>query len=145
MLNRNKTLFLQTMRFATTHSPMKSIRKLMQPLALLVMALTSSLSQAQILEPVEWSFSHERISEGQYELQLTANMDAGWYIYGTELEPGGPIPTSINFDEGEGFELLGPLRYPAAEVKYDPNFEMDIPMFADRVTFRQTVRVLSAE
>ncbi len=100
---------------------------------------------AQILEPVEWEFSQERISDDTYELRLTAVMDPGWYIYGTDLQPGGPIATSILFEEGAGYELLGELQYPDAEVKFDPNFDMDIPMYGESVTFTQRVRVLGTD
>lgn len=111
-----------------------------------VVALILSMPlHAQILEPVSWQFAKEKTGENEYELQLTATIDPGWYIYGTDLEPGGPIPTAVFFNDEDGFEFVGGLRYPPAEVKYDPNFEMDIPMYGNRVTFRQTVRVLSAD
>ncbi len=117
----------------------------LQTIAVIILFLFyGSAASAQILDPVEWDFSKEKISENEYELQLTASMDPGWYIYGTELEPGGPIPTAIIFDDKEGYELVGSLRYPEAEVKFDPNFNMDIPMYGGSVTFVQQVRVLSA-
>ncbi len=106
--------------------------------------LGSFYVSAQILDPVEWVFSKEQQTANEYELRLTASMDPGWYIYGTDLAPGGPIPTAITFDAGEGFELVGDLTYPEAEVKFDPNFDMDIPMYGGSVTFTQLVRVVSA-
>lgn len=112
-------------------------------LVFVLVVLFSVLGTAQILEPVEWEFRSEQISGGKYELQFTAIIDPGWYIYGTDLAPGGPIPTAITFLDIEGYELVGDLRYPEAVVKYDPNFDMDIPMYGDRVSFRQTVRVFS--
>ncbi len=117
----------------------------LQTLAAIILCVFScSASFAQILDPVEWDFSKEKVSENEYALRLTASMDPGWYIYGTELEPGGPIPTAILFDDNDGYELVGSLRYPEAEVKFDPNFNMDIPMYGGSVTFVQQVRVLSA-
>ncbi len=113
-------------------------------LLLLFAVFSMSVASAQILEPVEWQFSKQKISDTDYNLLLTATMDPGWYIYGTDLAPGGPIPTVITFDEGTGFDLIGRLVFPDAEVKYDPNFEMDIPMYGGRVTFSQQVRVLSS-
>ncbi len=112
-------------------------------LVVIVALILSMPIKAQILDPVSWQFSKEKIAENEYELQMTATMDPGWYIYGTELEPGGPIPTAVFFNDEDGFEFVGELRYPPADVKYDPNFDMDIPMYGNRVTFRQTVRVLS--
>ncbi len=111
------------------------------PAWLLIFFLAAS-AQAQILDPVEWRFTKEAVADDVYELRLTATMDPGWYIYGTELEPGGPIATAIFFEEGADFELVGDLMYPDPEVKYDPNFRMDIPMFGGSVTFSQQVRVL---
>ena len=120
-------------------------QRILMRISMLVFALflTTGLS-AQILEPVEWEFSKEKLGDNEYELQLTAHIDPGWYIYGTELAPGGPIPTEITFDAADGWQLVGELRYAEAEIKYDPNFDMDIPMYSGSITFRQTVRVLSS-
>ncbi len=111
--------------------------------ALVVLLFTFSFTSAQILDPVDWHFSKEKIADNTYDLHLTASMDPGWYIYGTDLAPGGPIPTTIRFDESPEYALIGELTTPAAEVKYDPNFEMDIPMYGGSVRFTQRVRVLS--
>jgi hypothetical protein len=54
---------------------------------------------AQILEPVSWNFSQEKAGDNQYELKISATIDSGWAIYGTDLPEGGPIPTSIEFAE----------------------------------------------
>ncbi len=100
---------------------------------------------SQIINPVRWSFSKEKLEDNRYELVFTASMDAGWSIYGFDLEPGGPIPTSIEFEDSDKYKLVGDLKHPEPEVKYDPNFNMDIPMFSDVVNIRQIVEVLSAE
>ncbi len=115
----------------------------MRHLIVIIAAMLSLPAAAQILDPVAWQFSKEKIAENEYELQMTATIDPGWYIYGTDLEPGGPIPTAFFFNDADGFDFVGDLRYPSAEVKFDPNFDMDIPMYGERVTFRQTIRVLS--
>lgn len=112
-------------------------------LSFVLVVLATVSGGAQILEPVDWDFRSEQVSAGEYELQFTAIIDPGWYIYGTDLAPGGPIPTDITFFEGDGFELVGDLRYPEAVVKFDPNFDMDIPMYGDRVSFKQTVRIVT--
>jgi thiol:disulfide interchange protein len=106
--------------------------------------LFHTLANAQILEPVSWSFSQEKLSGNQYELKITATIDQGWSIYGLNIPPGGPIPTSIVFGDGQGFRLVDGLRHPVAEIKYDPNFEMELSMFDGSVTFRQRVEVLSS-
>lgn len=123
---------------------MTTTRLSLRFLLLLFAVFSMSAASAQILEPVEWQFTKKKISDTDYNILFTATLDPGWYIYGTDLAPGGPIPTAITFNEGAGFELIGGLVYPEAEVKYDPNFEMDIPMYGGQVTFAQQVRVLSS-
>jgi thiol:disulfide interchange protein len=98
--------------------------------------------QAQILEPVKWSFSHEKTGENTYDLKFTAQIDPGWSIYGIDIPPGGPIPTSFEFESPSGFEFTSPLIAPRAAVKYDPNFDMELSMYSERqVTFTRSVRV----
>jgi len=100
--------------------------------------------QAQILEPVKWSFSQEKISENTYNIKFTARIDAGWSIYGMDVPPGGPIPTTFDFNEPNGFRFVGDMQAPNPEVKFDPNFDMELSMYSDReVTFKRTVEVLS--
>lgn len=122
---------------------MEASKKILRRIILFVAVFSFSAASAQILDPVDWQLTKEKISDTDYELRMTATMDPGWYIYGTDLAPGGPIPTAITFNEDPGFELIGDLQFPAADVKYDPNFEMDIPMYGGSVTFVQRVRVLS--
>jgi thiol:disulfide interchange protein len=122
---------------------MEAPAKILRKIILLIAVFSFSAASAQILDPVDWQLTKEKVSDTDYELRMTATMDPGWYIYGTDLAPGGPIPTAITFNEDAGFELIGELQYPAADVKYDPNFEMDIPMYGGSVTFVQRVRVLS--
>ncbi len=122
---------------------MKSIQKLFRHIVLLALVLTAGTTAAQIIEPVKWDFSHEKVADNQYELRFTATIDRGWSIYGTDLPEGGPIPTSIDINEGNGFRKVGNLRYPRPVEKFDPNFNMQLSMFSGSVTFRQTVEVSS--
>ena len=51
--------------------------------------------QSQILEPVHWNFEKNQISENQYELVFTADIDPDWAIYSQSVDEGGPIPTTF--------------------------------------------------
>lgn len=124
---------------------MKIISKFSSLVLLLFFLAAANSVSAQILEPVKWNFSHEKIGENQYDLRFIATIDAGWSIYGTDIEAGGPIPTSIDFAEGSGYRKIGALRFPAPKEKFDPNFNMDLTMFSGSVTFRQTVEVTSSQ
>lgn len=100
---------------------------------------------SQIADPIKWDFDKEKIENNRYILIFGATMDPGWSIYGFDLEPGGPIPTNIDFEDNNNYRLIEELQHPEPVIKYDPNFDMDIPMFSGSLTIKQEVEVLSEE
>lgn len=114
-------------------------------LAAFLLLLASSPAQAQILQPVKWSFNSEEISNNELELQFIADIDAGWHVYSTEIPEGGPIPTSFNFEESGNFELVGELSTPEPIVKFDKAFEMTLEYFGERAVFTQKVKLNTDE
>lgn len=115
----------------------------MRMFTLAVMLFTTAMAHAQILEPVAWSFSQQKAGDNLYELRFTATIDQGWSIYGTDIPEGGPIPTGFEFTPNAGYRLIGKINQPKAVVKFDPNFNMDLSMYSQSVTFSQKVEVLS--
>ena len=65
---------------------------------------------AQVLEPVKWQFSLEKVNETQVMVVAEASIDRGWHLYSTDLPAGGPIPTSLNFEEAPGLTPTGALE-----------------------------------
>jgi thiol:disulfide interchange protein len=117
--------------------------KVIPVLTLILIASLVSL-QAQILEPVTWSFSHTKSGDNMYDLKFTAQIDEGWSIYGLDIPEGGPISTGFEFETPAGFTFEGEMKAPKAKVKYDPNFDMELSMYSERqVTFVRTVKVNS--
>jgi thiol:disulfide interchange protein DsbD len=104
-----------------------------------------TISNAQILQPVKWSFDSKQINGEEYELILKATMDKGWHIYGIDIAEGGPIPTSFKFNPSADYELVGELKSPVPIEKYDNAFEMDLKYFDDNAMFRQKVKMKSSK
>jgi thiol:disulfide interchange protein len=103
-------------------------------------------SFAQILEPVKWSFSTNKISETEYELILNASIDEKWHLYSQFIEEGGPIPTSFTFESNNYYELIDSVsENPKPTVEYDETFMMDLGYFANNATFTQRIKVLSED
>ncbi len=101
-------------------------------------------AQAQVLDPIDWKFSYERISDDSIDLVFTARIENKWHLYSQDLPEGGPIPTSFAFDESDAFSLSGDVKeISRPEVKHDPSFDLDLKMFSHEAEFRQTVIVLS--
>ncbi len=99
---------------------------------------------SQILEPVKWHFSKEQVSAREVHLHINAAIDDNWYLYGQEIPEGGPIPTFFHIDVNQHFELIGKVEdLLEPEIKFDPFFSMDLPLFSNEARFRQKIRILS--
>ena len=104
-------------------------------------AFVTFISFAQI-EPVEWEFASSNVEEDIYELVFTATIDEGWYIYSQFMGDDGPVPTSFEYDESDGYALEGEATEEGEAVKgYSEIFEMEIIKYGDQVVFKQKVKV----
>ncbi|MCP9610794.1 protein-disulfide reductase DsbD family protein [Coprobacter tertius] len=100
------------------------------------------LINAQILDPLKWSFNVKETGENEQELVFTAKLDKGWHLYGQHIPENGPSSTTFTFSEIKGAELVGkvtPTREPIH--KYDPNFEMELTWFENEISFIQKIKV----
>ena len=97
---------------------------------------------AQILDPIKWSFSIDEISESERDLIFRAKIDSGWHLYGTELPEGVPIATEFNLESVKGAKLIGkPKADKTPTFKYDPLFDMELNWFSTDVTFTKNVQL----
>lgn len=96
------------------------------------------------LEPVQWSFNAEKVSEKEYDIVFTAKIDDGWAVYSQYLESdAGPIPTSIEFDSS-GLELVGKATEAGNKKEaFDQIFGMNLAKFNKRARITQRVKVES--
>ena len=98
------------------------------------------LTYAQILEPVKWKTSSKKISEGVYDLVITASIDPGWHLYSQTVPEGGPIPTTFLFEEEKGYTLIGKTSEEKGHEIDDPVFNMRIKYFDGSARFTQRVK-----
>ncbi len=113
-----------------------------QKLFTLLFLIATLASNAQVVNPVKWNFSQEKISDSEYELAFTATPDEGWHLYSTDLPDGGPIKTTFYFESLDNVELIGetvPEREPV-EV-FDQSFQMDLRWFDSEIKFTQKMKV----
>jgi thiol:disulfide interchange protein len=100
-----------------------------------------TFTNAQVLQPIKWTFDSKQISNNEYELLLTATIDQGWHMYGTELPEDGPIPTSIRFTPADNFELSGSLVIPKPIKDFDKVLEMELEYYEHVVVFKQRLKI----
>jgi DsbC/DsbD-like thiol-disulfide interchange protein len=97
---------------------------------------------AQLQDPVKWSFSAKKLSDGNYEIHLTAAIQSGWHIYSQTTPDGGPIPTAITFSKNPLLTLSGTAKEEGKmEQHNEPLFGVDVKQFSNKVDFVQTVKL----
>jgi thiol:disulfide interchange protein DsbD len=110
----------------------------------LIVLLSFTISQAQILEPVKWTTSVEKISDTEYKLISKASIDAGWHLYSQSVPKNGPIPTAFLYDDGGGnFKIKGNTSEEEGHTVDDPVFEMKIKYFENTAVFEQTIEIVN--
>ncbi len=118
---------------------MNNIKTLLLSLVLVF----SFAAKAQILEPVKWSFSSNKLNDTEYELIFKASIDHKWHLYSQDI-PMSPPATTFAFEESSGYELVGKVSEESEIIEeYDPNFEMELKFFADEAIFKQKVKILT--
>ncbi|MEZ4887196.1 MAG: cytochrome c biogenesis protein CcdA [Chitinophagales bacterium] len=113
-------------------------------LLLLLVCFACTSANAQILDPVSWSFEQTKLDNGDYQLNFTAQMEVGWVIYSQFIEEGGPVPTSFHFESMDGIELIDAQPREIGDYKkegFDPFFEMDLVKYGNEVVFQQNIRL----
>lgn len=105
--------------------------------------LISGFSYSQVVNPVKWEFTSKIVNESTAELKFTAKIDKGWHMYGLNIPPDGPVPTSFSFENENNLAFLNkiiPVQKP--EVKYDSTFEMTVELFSHRVDFTRSIKLV---
>lgn len=122
------------------------MKKVFFPLFFLAISGFIFRAQSQVLDPVDWKFSYERISDDEIDLIFTAEIDNKWHLYSQDLPEGGPIPTTFTFAGTDAFRLSGKVReITSPEVIYDQGFGLELKMFSTKAEFRQKIDVLTGQ
>lgn len=117
----------------------------MKKLCLAVMMLFFAIFvQAQINNPVLWTFSAKKTADKTYELQMTATITGNWHLYAQDAGEG-PEPTTIKFTPNPLISFDGKVKeIGKLEKSFDKNFNSVLKYYANKVVFVQKVKVRSA-
>lgn len=118
---------------------MNSLKKLV----LLLFAIGVTQLQAQMLDPVKWTFSYQKLTDSTANIILKARIDKSWHLYSQDIPDGGPVPTSFKFVKSKDYQIVGKVNEPKAIEEFDPNFEMKVKYFATQAEFKQKIKVLT--
>ncbi|WP_111307551.1 protein-disulfide reductase DsbD domain-containing protein [Confluentibacter sediminis] len=117
----------------------------MKKLILAFAFLALNLTQAQILKPVTWTTSVDKISDTEYELVATANIDPKWHLYSQTVPEDGPIATSFTFKGNNNYLKKGNTMEEKGHTVNDPVFGMQIKFFENKASFRQRIKLKGKE
>lgn len=104
--------------------------------------LIPTFAKAQILEPVTWNFTTEKLADHHYNLVFTADIEPKWHLYSQNI-PMSPPATTFSFSDNESVEFIGKVTETESVEQYDPNFDMVLRFFSGQAVFKQEVKLLS--
>ncbi len=116
------------------------MKKIIVVLSFLIFS-TSSFSQ--ILNPVKWVTSVEKVSESEYDLLIQATIEEGWHLYSQNVPEDGPIPTNFTFVKTDNYKLIGNTSEEEGHTVFDAVFNMNIKYFENKAVFKQRVKIIS--
>ena len=97
---------------------------------------------AQFQEPVKFTVVQNKLSDSEFEIVFTGDIDPGWHVYSTDIPEGGPTPATINFDEQKGVEPVGSLTARGDVHKaFDELFSMEVTYMEGKAVFVQKMRI----
>ncbi len=112
--------------------------------SLLLLLCLVTAAFAQILEPIRWEVSEQRVDKNTVELTFTATIDNGWHLYGLTLPADGPKPTQFNYTTLHDAELEGgPVTNSKLIEKFDEMFDANLNWYEGKTVFTQKIAVTS--
>ncbi len=100
----------------------------------------------QMQNPVSWKFESKKVSNTEYKLIFSAEIEEGSALYSQEIGEGGPVPTQFTFEKSDSYTLVGKVveSKENREIIQDPMFEMELAKFHDKAVFTQKIKVKNA-
>jgi thiol:disulfide interchange protein DsbD len=93
-------------------------------------------------DPVRWSSQVQELSEDQFEIIITADIDEKWNLYSQYLQEGGAYPTEFIFmGDTTAYELIGKVIESKSITKFDPIFQVEQSIFKFKAEFKQRLKV----
>ncbi|MBK8608991.1 MAG: hypothetical protein IPL84_03335 [Chitinophagaceae bacterium] len=106
--------------------------------------LFAGFVQAQINNPVTWTYTAQKIADKTYELHITATIDGNWHMYAQDAGEG-PEPTTFAFTANPLISFDGKVKeLGKMEKSYDKNFNSVLKYYAKKVDFVQKIKLRSS-
>ena len=112
----------------------------MKKILLVVFLLFSWFGFSQNYNPINWSTSFEKISDTEYDIIFTTNIEAGWHVYSQYTADGGSLPIVISKSNKEAkFKLVGKAVESDTIKKFSKIFEVYETFFDNFAELKQRI------
>lgn len=112
---------------------------------LLALIFSAGFISAQSANPVSWKFTSKKVSDNVYEIQMVADIQAGWHLY-SQLQPNDAIaiPTSFTFNKNPLLILDGKVAEQGKLEKFtDKDLGVSANQYSKQVVFVQRIKAKS--
>ncbi|MCF7567159.1 hypothetical protein L3X37_02105 [Sabulilitoribacter arenilitoris] len=110
---------------------------------ILILALAIGFNAfSQILEPVKWTTSVEKISEQEFYLIMKATIEENWHVYSQYTAEGGSLPIEITkAKDTDDYELQGKALESETIKKFNEVFEVTETFFDNEAILKQKIKL----
>ncbi len=114
-------------------------------LLILLLVFIANIVQAQIINPVKWTYSVKQLSDNEAELIFKAKIEPKWHLYSQFFEDGGPVKMTFSFEESDAYKLVGKVQEFTPKTEHDEIFDIDVQYFENQAKLVQKIKILSTK
>lgn len=97
-------------------------------------------TSAQIVSPVKWKIDLEKMGDSIGYIVLKATIEDGWHLYSNDLPEGGPIPTTVEWENLYNVKVVGNLEVsPKPHEEISQIFMLKLGFWNKRAVLKQKV------
>ena len=115
----------------------------MKKLTYILIVLVGLFAQAQIVEPVKWTTKVIKVSETEFDLITTAQIDNDWHLYSQFTPEGGAQPLVLLIKIKRELSISWKNKEDKYKKAYNDIFEIDEYFFSGTANFTQRIKVLN--
>ncbi len=96
-------------------------------------------------DPVAWSHKVTKLSDTEYELEISGNILEDWHVYSQFTSDGGSLPIVFTYaKENVDYQRIGETTESKTYTEYSDVFGVDEVFFKNKAIFKQKIKVLDA-
>lgn len=93
--------------------------------------------------PVTWTFTSKKLTNGNYEIHMIATIERGWHLYSqTQPEDAVINPTLFTITSNPLIELVGKIKEEGKMQKFhDKELDLSAYQYSEKVEFVQKIKL----